>query len=460
MTNELNQTQRDVLAWVGAGCPDSRFEGYTHRISAAALASRDLIRVSGRGPTWRAELTPRGAAVLTEPTNADPGSNGGSSERAARRKHVPLSKSEQLMAEVAAAGGALRVPYWREEGQPDYRQRALTAQRLGKVPVGKRLVLDRVRGGELEIRLEEMPEGLAAEPLPVPVPARLQRPHAVAARYRDNTQDHQVSRAALPRSVRIVHALAVEAERRGYQVSNPSSTARKHTARDSAKEVVPHFLLTVGGHAYSLGVSEEKVLLRGVWEERKRQADEYRRSYPLFGGERMKAYDADATGRLTISLLAPGYFREGRATTWSDRKSWRLEEKLSELLRELEFRAVEDDKRDAEEKRQAEERQRRWEAAMEQARRRFVEDHRASVLRTHIAARQEVRRMSEYLRELEAAYGDEAEAQEWITWVGQYIERIDPLRKTPSMPAEPEISTEDLRPLLPRGMNPYGPQGW
>ena len=284
MTQALNRTQRDVLAWVGSGCPDGRFEGYTHRISAAALASRGLIRVSGRGPTWRAELTPSGEAVLGEPPNADPSSNVGSSERPAPRKHVPLSKSEQLMAEAAAAGGALRVPYWREEGKPDYRQRALAAQRLGKVPVGKRLVLERVRGGELEIRLEDVPEGLAAEPLPVPVPARLQRLHAIAARYRDNTQNHQVSRAALPRSVRIVHALAVEAERRGYQVSNPSSTARKHTARDSAKEVVPHFLLTVGGHAYSLGVSEEKVLLRGVWEERKRQADEVPAQLPALRG--------------------------------------------------------------------------------------------------------------------------------------------------------------------------------
>jgi hypothetical protein len=460
MIKELNGTQRDVLAWVGAGCPDGRFEGYTHRISAAALASRGLIRVSGRGPTWRAELTPRGEAVLAEPTNGDPGSNGGSGERA-RTKHAPLSKSEQLMAEVVAAGGALRVPYWREKGKPDYRQRALAAQRLGKVPVGKRLVLERLRGGELEIRLEDMPEGISAVPMPVPVPARLQRPHAVAARYRDNTQDHQVSRAALPRSVRIVHALAVEAERRRHQVSSPSSSrARERMARDSAKEVVAHFVLSVGGHAYSLGVSEEKVLLRGVWEERKRQADDYRRSYPLFGGERMKAYDAEATGRLTISLLASGYRREGRATTWSDRKSWKLEEKLGELLQELELRAVEDDEREAQEKREAEDRQRRWEAAMEEARLRFVEEHRANVLRAQIAARHEARTMSEYLSELEAEYGDDAQAQEWITWVRQYLERIDPLRKTPSMPAEPEISRDDLRPFLPRGMNPYGPQGW
>ena len=117
MTNELNQTQREVLAWVGADCPDGRFEGYTHRISAAALASRGLIRVSGRGPTWRAELTPRGAAVLAELTKGTLGSNGGSSQRA-RRKRAPLSRSEQLMAEVTAAGGALRVPTGARKGNP------------------------------------------------------------------------------------------------------------------------------------------------------------------------------------------------------------------------------------------------------------------------------------------------------------------------------------------------------
>lgn len=367
MNSELNRKQRDVLAWVAAGCPDGRFDGYTHRISASALASRGLVRVSGRGPTWRAELTPNGATVLTKLSEGDTGRHGESRPRT-NKGDSPPSKSEQLIAEIVGAGGALRVPYWREEGKPDYRQQALAAQRFGKVPDGKRLVLDRVRGGELEIRLEDLPEGFDSEPASIPVPARLQRPHPVAAHYRYNTFDHQVSRAELPRSVRLIHAIAVEAEERGHQASSPASTQRTRTARDSAKEVVAHLVTGVGGHAYSLGISEENVLLRGVWEERKRQSEEYRRNYPLYGGERLKAYDADATGRLTISLLAPGNRREGRTTSWSDRKSWKLDDKLGELLRELELRAVEDDEHDAEERRQADERQRRWEAAMEHAR--------------------------------------------------------------------------------------------
>jgi hypothetical protein len=372
-----------------------------------------------------------------------------------------LSKTEQLIADLIEAGGSLRVPYWREEGQPDYRQRALAAQRFGKVPEGKRLVLNRVRGGELEIRLEDIPPGMDLATQPVPVPARLSRPHPVAARYRNNTDNHHVSRAALSRSVRIIHALAVAAERRGHQVANPNLPRRDGSVRDSAKEPVPHLVITVGGHPYSLSISEEKVLLRGVWEERKRVQEQHRLQYPLYGSyERLKPYDSEATGQLTISLVASGYRREGRAASWSDRKSWTLEDKLPELLQELELRAVEDDEREAEEKRQAEERQRQWELAMERARDRFIEAHRAKVLRAQIAARQEAQMMSAYLVELQAAHSDTVESTEWIEWVRDYITHVDPLQSPPSMPAEPEISREDLKPFLPSGMNPYGPERW
>jgi hypothetical protein len=48
---------------VAAGCPDGRYEGYSHRVSAAALKARGLVATSGRGPSWKAALTTRGAAV-------------------------------------------------------------------------------------------------------------------------------------------------------------------------------------------------------------------------------------------------------------------------------------------------------------------------------------------------------------------------------------------------------------
>jgi hypothetical protein len=373
----------------------------------------------------------------------------------------PLSKTEQLIADLVAAGGVLRVPYWREDGQPDYRQRAIAAQRFGKVPAGKRLVMERVRGGQLEIRLEDALPGADLELQPVPVPARLPRPHPVAARYRDQTDQHLVSRAMLSRSVRIIHAVAVEAERRGHRVASPSVPVRERSSRSSAKEPVPHLVLTVGNHSYSIGILEEKVSLRGVWDERKRLQDENRLRYPYYGGqERLKPYDSDATGKLLITLIASGYTREGRPDTWSDRKSWTLDDKLPELLRELELRTVEDDEREADEKRQAEERQRNWELQMVRAKERYIEAHRAQVLRAQIAARHEAQVMRGYLTELEEAHGEAPASAEWIEWIRGFITRIDPLSTPPSMPDVLEPSREDLKPFLPAGVNPYGPDRW
>jgi hypothetical protein len=45
--------------------------GYSHRVSAVALRSRDLIRISGRGPSWRAWITPSGQAYLDSPSSSE-----------------------------------------------------------------------------------------------------------------------------------------------------------------------------------------------------------------------------------------------------------------------------------------------------------------------------------------------------------------------------------------------------
>ncbi len=60
----LNEAQVAVLRWIAAGSPPGVMEGYTHRVSASAPPTRDLVRISGRGPTWRAELTERGREQL------------------------------------------------------------------------------------------------------------------------------------------------------------------------------------------------------------------------------------------------------------------------------------------------------------------------------------------------------------------------------------------------------------
>ena len=311
-------------------------------------------------------------------------------------------------------------------------------------PAGKRLDWTYSRDG-LEIRLIDAPAGTEVEARPVPVPRRVSRLHPVARQFRDRSEFHEVSRAALSRCARLVHALATEAERRGYTVANVSKSRDRSGWERWSGNNDGHLRVTIRGHSYRLRVSEEKVRARGAWEPKAR----------WHGGG---AYDADATGRLTI-VVDSGYGREGRAASWADRRSWTLEAKLPDLLRELEVRAVEDDHREAEARRAAEERRRRWEQAMEQARHRFEEAHRAKILENQIASWQHARLIRDYLSLLEQAHASESEPAQWISWIRGYLERLDPLASAPVMPETPEPSPTDLKPFL-NGLSPYGPDHW
>jgi hypothetical protein len=237
--------------------------------------------------------------------------------------------------------------------------------------------------------------------------------------------------------------------------------ARETTLVVRAKDSVAHVVIAINGHPYNLSISEGKVGLRGEWEEAKRREEEWRQRWPGHNsGSRPKPYDAEASGQLSISLVAAGYTREGRPSSWSDRKSWTLEEKLPELFYELELRAVEDEDSAIEARRQQEERRRRWEQSIVDARARFADAHRAKVLRAQATARREARLLADYLSDLKEAHGTSPEAREWIEWIGGFIERLDPLTTAPGMPAAPEPSHEDLKEFLPRGVSPYGPERW
>lgn len=433
----LTEKQVDLLRWIAVGCPDGVMEDDFHRISAAALRNRGLITTSGRGPTWNARITSAGTEYLARVNGPNP----------PIPRQANVSVTQQLVDDVVAAGGVLRVPQkrWGSPDGVDHEQRARIAQLHGKVPAGKRLTTH-YAGAELEIRLEEAIPGTEVELHPVPVPARVSRLHSVAQRFRDDTANHLVSRAQLPRCVRIVHALATEAERRGFTVANVDAPAAGHR-EGRWRNDDGHLIVTIRGHSYRLKVLEEKVANRGVFDAE----TEYRRrvNFPQYLTPRTRSrYDQDATGRLQISCDGYGR-RSGRTATRADRNSWKLEGKLPELLRELEVRAAEDDHAAIERQREAERRQRERELALEQARRRFLEHDRARVLREQVAAWQEARAIRDYLALLEERHGTSPESSEWIAWIRRYVDQhLDPLSSPPKMPREPDVSPEDLRPFL------------
>jgi hypothetical protein len=464
----LNENQVAVLRWIADGCPAGVMDDdLSHRISAAALRNRGLVTTSGRGPTWVARIAQAGREYLDQVDGPNP--------PVARQPSV--SVTQQLVDDVIAAGGSLRAPRknWYERGGVDYENRARLAEAYGKVPAGKRLTVSVISPKELEIELVDAPPGhLGGRPelVPIIVPEKVGRYHVAARQFRDRTERHEVSRALLPRATRIIHSIAVEAERRGWsaRASSESKNGYGHTDWTGTKD--GHLHITAERSEFWLRLQEEGVHTRGFWEEevyRYRNVSidsSYYRNRALPRG----SYDAGATGRLKLELHASGrWIYSGRQSRWADRQSWLLEERLAHLFREIEERIVKADhaaeqeriaaEKAAEAARQAaEERERTWHVLMRQAEERLVESHRAAELRAQADAWSAAENLRRYCDAVDAAYGDRATTADWLTWARTHISRLDPLTEPPTMPEAPEASSDALQPHLPEGWSTRGPE--
>lgn len=130
------------------------------------------------------------------------------------------------------------------------------------------------------------------------------RYHGAAQHFRDRTAVHEVSRIALARPTRIVHALAAELERRGHELDFGLGQQRLLRATDWKPSSDGQFRATINGHAVALRLYEKGVALRGDRERAMRLREEDRRN-PRFGSYRTRParFDATAIGELNLSAL-------------------------------------------------------------------------------------------------------------------------------------------------------------
>jgi hypothetical protein len=210
-----------------------------------------------------------------------------------------------------------------------------------------------------------------------------------------------------------------------------------------------HIRIAVDGHDTALRIHELGLPNRSHWE---RTNCGSREKYPTSG-----------SGALSIEIC--GYSSNGRSSRWADRTRWSLDDKLPELLREIEIRAAEAEHRKREAERAADERRRRWENAVADATTALVEEHRAKQLLGQAQRWSQAGLLREYVTAMRArtvAMTDPNEvraAHEWITWAEAYIERSDPLAQPLHTPASPKATPEALQPFL-KGWSPYGPDGY
>jgi hypothetical protein len=168
------------------------------------------------------------------------------------------------------------------------------------------------------------------------------------------------------------------------------------------------------------------------------------------------------SGRLVLELPDDSKFR-GRRRRWADRKRWRLEDKLPEVLAELDWRRDLVAEHQAQTDRARATRHGRWAAAMAEARELFLEDYRRQALLEQVGDWTEALSILAYCDALnEMAQGEtdpgrRVELVAWSTWARSHAEALDPLRRRPRMPPDPDPTPEDLRPFC-GPWSPYGPE--
>lgn len=481
-TDPLTERQLEVLCWVADGCPDGVMTGHTHKSSARALEGRRLLKISKPNGAWSATVTDIGSYYLAHgsfpPTNhkaytakhqrsPTPGkpasrerSDAGDRQDAASAAERPakprkVSPPEQLVADVLAAGGRLKEPRdTRGNGWSAVRELVRNANRYGKTPPGTRLAHKLVHEGEHwygssfdVFTLVEGPAGTDAPLLPVPVSDQVERYHpAVSARRK--AKRLSVGSVAETRAHCILHAVAVEAEHRGFAVA---PHLPKTTAGDASQSGLWHLLFTYCGETVPLRIEEETDRIEHVPTPDELKAHERRPWIPI------PTHDHPRSGRLRIEI--GGQSQLGRPAAWADRTRWRLDDKLPEVLREVAVRADELRLRREAKTRAEDEYRQAVDREEEQARARAAEAHRQEVLENQLVkwrAAQELRKyataVADRIAVVEAGGQVDgkavADAQSWLEWIQQRADRQDPTMALATWPKPPQLASYELRKFM------------
>lgn len=439
----LNEIQLNVLRWIADGCEEGVYDDYTHRVSAAALKRRGLVAVTGRGATWTATATNEGQRYLdrvdssTSPTPRQGGE----------------SVTQRLVDDVIAAGGTATFPRPRVGiGEVDYARRAALAHVHGKVPAGQQLVVTH-RGNSIEISLIDGP---TADSPPVPVPDKVGRLHPIARAFRDDRSRHEIARAQLGRATRIVHALVTEAERRGHQATLSNPKSRTHGSARWSGPADGHLLIRTESYEARLRLREDGLGSRAYFEQNKRNYVRTPDGRLEQLNRKLDDYEAKASGRLRVELIGYGG-RSGRYAHWADRKSWRLEDKLGDVLWEIEARDADERRAQANAAIEAERQERLWQDAMDEARAAVVEQQRGDALRAQVTAWHDASQIRAWCDAASDLHPDDSDMTAWVEWARDYATRIDSQATPPRAPEAEPIAADDLRPFLD-GWSPYGPK--
>lgn len=462
-----------MLNWINDGSPDGVWDGESHKVSAAALRSRGLIQVSRSTGSWSASITDKGRYYLANGSYPPAGSKKPEPKRNRHRRTpaVPavrkapatakpkapnrIGPTDELIARVVAAGGRLEIESGWTTENARYDNLISAANRFGKCPPGTRLKRSHGRDGSA-IYLEDISSWSLVTLEPIVVPDRLSRPHPVVADVRDGTHLAVTGTKPRNRALRLMQALAAEAQNRGYAIRAVKETVTHYGYTD--RESRDDLLIDVSSHAFGIRVTQQND--RSVHEP---TATELREQAERTWAPRIPKYDYTPSSRLTITVS--GRF-ETRQSQWSDSpKAFTLEDKLPEILQETELRAHATQQAANAAERAAEQRRADWEQAIAAATQKAVEHHYASELADQANRWAQARHLTAYIDSMQRSADatqdpDQRTAMtEWIRWSRDHVERLTPLNTDTRMPTRPSPTHDDIRRFLDKRWGTHGPDG-
>ncbi|MET7618354.1 hypothetical protein [Streptomyces sp. NPDC005408] len=462
MQRDLNERQQAVLDWISNGCPDGTWNDTTYKVSAQALQNRGLVKITKRRGYWTAELTNKGrqCSGAENSSPAEASSLTPEAPSAGARKPRPRTTpkthaiyADQLLEELAANNGCLIKPIGTGPHAVNWVSRVNITRKSGKIPNTQELCGYHTHQG-YEIKLVDLPTWRLAELAPLPVPTRLTRPHAMVAALQKQPQPMGLTKTVQGRALRIIQSLITAAQEQGHVAAlGPTQGAPPPHRR---RRVEPHFTITAQGETVGFLVLQEQDRSEHIPTDTE-LADAKKHTWM-----RIPRFDYTLSDRLRFILRGGN---PHRATEWADNATRPLEDQLAEIAQEITLRGEAAVRRRRADQLAAEERRRRWEAAMQEARTACAHAYRVKHLDEQAEAWHRATRLAEYMAAVRSHAAalppgeKKAEIEEWLAFASTHLQRLTETASAPKLPTPPKPGAADLEPFL-HGWSPYPPRSY
>ncbi|MFE3183069.1 hypothetical protein ACFXKR_19695 [Streptomyces violascens] len=356
--------QQAVLDWVCQGCPDGVWPDSTYKVSAQALQSRGLIKVTTRRGYWSAQLTDTGREYLANGATSSREHSGEVPEASGGTLTLPYAQSvakartnytDQLLEELGANNNFLVKPVESGPHAVNWASRVSAARKSGKIPHTQELRGKQTHRG-YAIKLTDIPAWRLAALTPAIVPARLTQPHAVVAALQEQPHRMELTKSVYGRALRIIQALVTATESQGHTAAlGPTQTTPPPRHR---RKAAPHFTVTAHGENIDVLVLQEQDHSKHMPTDKER-ADATKHTWM-----RIPRFDYTPANRLRF-ILRGGTAHRG--SEWTDLPGRPLQDQLAEITQEVELRGEAAERNRRADKQAQDAAQQSWESAVHKA---------------------------------------------------------------------------------------------